>query len=55
VIAFASKEVLTSFARCMILPLAVRGKSSIRYLKAEDADKPKTQQYQLFVDEPLAI
>jgi quercetin dioxygenase-like cupin family protein len=55
VIAFASKEQPTSFARCMILPLALRGKSSIRYVKAEDAGKPKTQQYQLFVDEPIAI
>ena len=55
VIAFASKEQPTSFARCMILPLALRGKSSIRYIDAEDADKPTPQQYQLFVDEPIAI
>ncbi len=41
------------FIRVMILPRALIGKSSIQYVNAEDADKPKVQQYRVFVDEPL--
>ena len=29
------------------------GKSSIQYVNEEDKDKPKTQQYRVFVDAPL--
>ena len=43
------------FVRAMILPQAIRGKSSIRYVKPEDVDKPKTQTYQVFVDEPIEL
>jgi hypothetical protein len=43
------------FVRVMILPQAIRGKSSIRYVKPEDVDKPKTQTYQVFVDEPIEL
>ena len=50
VLAFASDQP-TAFARVMILPRELKGKSSIRYVKAEDQDKPKTQQYQVFCDE----
>jgi hypothetical protein len=39
------------FIRVMILPRAIQGKSSIRYVKAEDQDKPRTQTYRVFVDE----
>ena len=35
----------------MILPRSCQGKSSIRYVLAEDADKPKSQKYQIFADE----
>jgi quercetin dioxygenase-like cupin family protein len=42
------------FIRVMILPRAVIGKSSIQYLNEEDKAKPKTQQYRVFVDAPLA-
>jgi hypothetical protein len=42
------------FIRVMILPRSIRGKSSIRYVNAEDQDKPKSQKYQVFVDEPIA-
>jgi len=41
------------FIRVMILPRAIKGQSSIRYVKAEDRDKPKSQKYQVFVDEPI--
>jgi hypothetical protein len=43
------------FIRVMILPRAIRGKSSIRYVNAEDQDKPKTQKYQVFADEPIEL
>lgn len=55
VLALASKTALTNFARVMILPRELKGKSSIRYVKAEDADKPKLQTYRVFVDEPIEL
>ena len=53
VLALAAQDQPTSFARCMILSAALQGKSSIRYVRPEDADKPKTQTYQVFVDERI--
>jgi hypothetical protein len=55
VLATASKTEPTAFARVMILPRDVQGKSSIRYLRPEDADKPKLQTYRVFVDEPIEL
>lgn len=43
------------FARVMILPRALKGKSSIRYVKPEDAEKPKLQKYTIFIDEFIDI
>ena len=40
VLAIASKTAPTAFARVMILPRELRGKSSIRYVKPEDAASP---------------
>jgi quercetin dioxygenase-like cupin family protein len=51
VLAHASDREATSFARLMILPREVQGRSSIRYVRPEDQDKPKTQRYQVFCDE----
>jgi quercetin dioxygenase-like cupin family protein len=51
VLALASEHEPTAFARVMVLPAGLRGKSSIRYVLPEDADKPKQQTYQLFVDD----
>jgi hypothetical protein len=51
VLAMASKTDPTNFVRVMILPRELRGKSSIRYVKPEDANKPKLQTYRVFVDE----
>jgi len=55
VLALASKTERTAFARVMILPREIKGKSSIRYLRPEDADKPKTQTYRVFVDELIEL
>jgi len=55
VLALASKTGLTAFVRVMILPRELQGKSSIRYVKPEDADKPKLQTYRVFVDEIIDL
>jgi quercetin dioxygenase-like cupin family protein len=55
VLALASKTERTAFARVMILPRELKGKSSIRYIRPEDADKPRTQTYRVFVDEPIDL
>ena len=51
VYAQASDTELTSFVRSMVLPRSYKGRSSITYVKAEDADKPKPQEYTRYVDE----
>jgi quercetin dioxygenase-like cupin family protein len=53
VFAAASETAPTAFVRCMVLPGRLRGQSSIRYVRDEDAAKPKPQKYTVFVDEPL--
>ena len=55
VFAAASDSEPTAFVRCMLLPAALRGKSSIRYVRDEDAAKPKPQQYTVFVDQPVEV
>lgn len=42
-----------AFVRVMLLPVAIQGSPSIRYVRDEDRDKPKSQSYTVFVDEPL--
>ena len=37
----------------MILPADLRGKSSIQYVNPEDLEKPKSQRYTGYVDEPI--
>ena len=44
----------TRFIRVMILPRALLGKSSIGYVNAEDKARPKSQQYKIYVDAPVA-
>ena len=53
VFAAGSETEPTAFVRCMVLPVRLRGQSSIRYVREEDAAKPKPQKYTVFVDEPL--
>ena len=55
VYAKAAPAAATGFARVMILPRALLGKSSITYVKPEDIDKPKNQKYQVFIDTPVAL
>jgi len=42
------------FIRVMILPRALIGKSSLQFVDAADAAKPRAQQYQIFADAPIA-
>jgi quercetin dioxygenase-like cupin family protein len=55
VLATASRAEPTAFVRVMILPRELRGRSSIRYVKPEDADKPRLQTYRVFVDEFIEL
>ena len=52
VFAAASESVPTAFVRCMVLSAELKGRRSLRYVHEEDADKPKLQEYRIFVDEP---
>ena len=55
VLALTSSDEPTSFVRAMILPRSLLGQSSIRYVKAEDLDKPKLQVYTRFADEFIEL
>ena len=46
VFAQADQEKPTRFIRASVLPKELLGQSSIRYVNAEDLDKPKSQSYQ---------
>jgi hypothetical protein len=54
VFAQAAMDRPTRFIRVLILPRALIGKSSIQYLNEEDKAKPKSQQYKIFIDAPIA-
>jgi hypothetical protein len=53
VFAQAAPDRSSRFIRVMILPRALLGKSSIRYVDEADRDKPKSQTYKIFVDAPI--
>jgi hypothetical protein len=53
VFAQAAMDRPSRFIRVMILPRALLGKSSIEYLNEADKAKPRSQQYQVFVDAPI--
>lgn len=55
VLAIASKTEQTAFVRVMVLPRSLLGKSSIRYVRAQDAGKPKLQRYTVFQDVPIDL
>ena len=41
--------------RCMVLPRALLGTPSIRYVRDEDRERPKSQRYTVFLDEPVEL
>ena len=55
VLAYAPDDRPGNFSRVMILPRNLLGKSSISYVNADDASKPKLQRYTIFIDEFITI
>jgi hypothetical protein len=53
VFAQAGTDGCSRFIRVMLLPRELKGKSSIRYVNADDLEKPKSQQYKGYVDEHI--
>jgi len=43
------------FIRVMILPRELIGKSSLQLVNEEDKSKPRSQQYKIFADAPIAL
>ena len=55
VFAQASADVPSRFIRTMVLPRALLGASSIRYVNDEDRNKPKSQTYRVFAEMPVTL
>ena len=55
VFAQAAADRPSRFIRVMILPRALLGKSSIQYVNEDDKAKPRSQQYKIYVDAPIAF
>jgi hypothetical protein len=55
VFAATSSTEESAFMRVMVLPVALKGRSSISYVNDEDKAKPKTQRYQVFIDLPIQL
>ena len=55
VFARADADVPSRFIRAMVLPRRLLGQSSIAYVNPEDADKPKTQTYRVWVDREIEL
>ena len=55
VLAQADQHPPTRFVRVMILPRSLVGRSSISYIKEEDKDKPKSQSYNGYIDQPIEL
>ena len=51
----AVSEGPAAFVRVMVLPRDMLGRSSIQYVRDADRDRPKSQRYEVFVDEPLVL
>jgi hypothetical protein len=55
VFAQAAPDRPSRFIRVMLLPRALLGKSSIQYVNEADQAKPRSQQYKVYVDAPIAL
>ncbi|MFD0851181.1 hypothetical protein ACFQ07_03065, partial [Actinomadura adrarensis] len=55
VLAPTTEHAATTFIRCFLLPRALLGRSSLRYVWPEDADKPKTQRYHVFSERVMDL
>ena len=54
VFAQAAMDRPSRFIRVMVLPRTLIGKSSFQFVNEEDKAKPRVQQYNIFVDAPIA-
>lgn len=55
VFAQAAADRPSRFIRVMVLPASLKGKSSIFYVNPEDREKPKSQSYKGYLEEPIAV
>jgi hypothetical protein len=55
VLAPTSQESETNFVRCFVLPRGCKGRSSIRYVRPEDASRPKPQRYTVLGERFIAL
>jgi quercetin dioxygenase-like cupin family protein len=55
VFAQAAADRPTRFIRVMVLPARLKGQSSIAYVNADDREKPKSQRYKIYLDEPIGL
>jgi len=55
VFAQAASDRPSRFIRVMILPRALIGKSSLQLVNEDDKSKPRSQQYKIFADAPIAF
>jgi hypothetical protein len=55
VFAQAAADRPSRFIRVMILPRALIGKSSLQLVNQADKDRPRSQQYKIFADAPIAL
>jgi len=53
VFAQAAADRPSRFIRVMVLPARLKGQSSIAYVNPEDREKPKSQSYKGYVDQPI--
>lgn len=55
VFAQAAADRPSRFIRVMILPRELMGKSSLQFVNEDDKAKPRSQQYKIFADTPIAF
>jgi hypothetical protein len=55
VFAQAAADRPSRFIRVMILPRELIGKSSLQFINEDDKSKPRSQQYKIFADTPIAF
>ena len=55
VLAVSAEDEETSFIRVSVLPVEIRGKSSMMYVDPGDAARSKPRTYTVYVDEPITL
>jgi len=55
VLAPTTEHEATRFIRCFVLPRALKGRTSIRYVRSEDEHAPKVQTYRVFAERDIEL